>query len=162
MSQLILIILKVVQYRYCSTGIPQWIGCSSWKSPHTFPSFSNLDISIGIAQLCTEKLPFFQHVLLLRQQCFEFLANIITRVPTSFLKNANLLWPWSSHWVIRTIPRSCQKVHVESTLHSETSQPGKQSAGESHPAQNTRTFHTSLLKYIRRNYWQRWRSLNWL
>ena len=116
MSQLILISLKVAQFHYCSTGIPQWIGCSSWNSPHTFPFFSNLDLSIVIAQLSTERVPFFQHILLLKRQCLELLANIITCVPNNFLKNANLLWLWSSHWVTRTIPRSCQKVHVESTL----------------------------------------------
>ena len=48
-----------------------------------------MDLSKVTAQLCTEKVPFFQHILLLKRQCFELLAKVITRVPTNFLKNAN-------------------------------------------------------------------------
>ena len=141
LCQLILINLKVAQFRHCSTGMPQRISCSSCNSPHGFPLFSNLNISIDIAQLYTKKVPFFQHVLLQKLQCSELLANIITRVPTNFRENASLLSARFSHWAIRTIPRSCQKCtwKARSTLKRLNLVSSKQFA-----AQNTRTFHTSL------------------
>ena len=51
------------------------------------------------------------------------------------------------------IPHSCQKGDVESTLHSERHNlvSSKQSAGESHPAQNMRAFYKSLSKNIKKD-----------
>ena len=164
MSQLILISLKVAHFHLLSES------AVALEIVHIHSHFfSNLEISVVITQLCTEKVPIFQHILLLKWQCFELLANIITRVPTSFLKNANLLWPWSSHWVIRKIPHSCQNMHVESMLplkrHNLVS--SKQSPGESHLAQNTllktwsstRTHLFSVHQRVRS--WQ-WRRVLWV
>ena len=145
MCQLILINLKL----HSSPIVPRaCLSCSSCNSPHRFPLFSNLNISIVIAQLCTEKVPFFQNVLLRKRQCFELLANIITRVPTNFLKNANLL-TYRRDFLIGRFEqyhagaKKCTwKARFTLKRHNLVS--SKQSAGESHPAQNTRAFHTSL------------------